>query len=169
MAAVALGEPAATTGYIGVLKVQGNVYMPSTPADVAVQVGDDGIVVVNTAVARALVPAIAAALKKINDSDSELLYTNVCRIIHHGMLCCCSHWTSPGRQPRIVAGGQCVNLLGGRSAAIQKRPAAAERRIQHSDEDFAFNGEAVGRHGRCRTRSLMATASSISAPNVCGW
>src|SRR5580658_2382583 len=52
---------------VGILKVQGNVYMLVTAAgNIAAQVGDDGIVVVNTDT-EAMAPKVAAALRTLSD------------------------------------------------------------------------------------------------------
>ena len=51
----------------GYLKVQGNVYMLVGPAgNIAAQMGDDGIVVVNTGT-EAMAPKVAAALRTLSD------------------------------------------------------------------------------------------------------
>ena len=60
-----------TSDEIGVLKVQGNVYMLVTSTgNIAAQVGDDGILLVDSGPA-ALAPKVAAALKKLADLQAK--------------------------------------------------------------------------------------------------
>ncbi len=146
-AAVAWGQPAATTGDIGVLKVQGNVWMLVTPAgNVAAQVGDDGIVVVNTA-EEVLAPAIAAALKKINDKPIQWIVNTDAALNHiDGNVALPVATGLPRqRQPRIVAQANVLNLLGGPQRAQLKVPEALWPNDEYNTptKDFAFNGEAV--------------------------
>src|SRR5215469_8773063 len=55
-----------TSDDVGVLKVQGNVYMVVADGrNIAAQVGEDGILVVDTAT-EAVAPKVAAALKKLS-------------------------------------------------------------------------------------------------------
>src|SRR5690348_13338897 len=63
-AAVGWGQAA---GEVGVLKVQGNVYMVAAGGrNIAAQIGDDGILVVDTAT-EAVAPQVAAALRTVSD------------------------------------------------------------------------------------------------------
>jgi glyoxylase-like metal-dependent hydrolase (beta-lactamase superfamily II) len=129
---------------IGVLKVQGNVYMLVTSAgNIAAQVGDDGILVVNTGT-QALAPKIAAALKKIadkpilwvvnTDADPDRMGGNELLPRLSGL--------GPRQEPRIVA---YENVLD----RVTKKKAQIPEALWPNDEyfrpakDFSFNGEAI--------------------------
>ena len=136
---------------IGVLKVQGNVYMLVTPAgNIAAQVGDDGVVVVNTA-EESLAPAIAAALKKLDvrGSDKPVQWiVNTDAALNHigGNVALPAATGMPrGRQPRIVAQANVLNLLGGPARAQLKVPEALWPNDEYNTpaKDFAFNGEPI--------------------------
>jgi glyoxylase-like metal-dependent hydrolase (beta-lactamase superfamily II) len=147
MAAAAWCQPATTSGDIGVLKVQGNVYMVVTSAgNIAAQVGDDGIVVVNTA-EETLAPAIAAALRKLNDKPIQWIVNTDAALNHIGGNAALPVATGlpRQRQPRIVAQANVLNLLGGPQRAQLKVPEALWPNDEYNTptKDFAFNGEAV--------------------------
>ena len=146
----AYGQTSATND-IGALKVQGNVYMLVTPAgNIAAQVGSDGIVVVNTA-EEALAPRVAAALKKLDASGSDKpiqWIVNTDAALNHiggnGALPVASGLPK-GRQPRVVAQANVLNLLGGPMRAQLKVPEELWPNDEYTTptKDFAFNGEAV--------------------------
>ena len=132
---------------IGVLKVQGNVYMLVTPTgNIAAQVGADGITVVNTGT-EAIAPKVAAALKKLSDrpigwvvntdDDPNHIDGNVALPTLSGL--------PKGRQPRIVAQQNVLNRLGGPNRDKYKVPEALWPNDEYSTptKDFSFNGEAV--------------------------
>ena len=147
-AAVAYCQSGATpSDDIGVLKVQGNVYMLATPAgNIAAQIGDDGIVVVNTAT-EALAPRVAAALKKLDLKPIQWVINTDAAMNHIGGNAAlpAASGLPRGRQPRIVADQNVLNYLGG---ALRKQLNVPEA-LWPNDEyftptkDFAFNGEAV--------------------------
>lgn len=146
-AAFAYCQSSAPADDIGVLKVQGNVWMLVTPAgNIAAQVGDDGIVVVNTA-EEALAPRIAAALKKLDGKPIQWVINTDAAMNHIGgnVALPAASGLPRGRQPRIVADQNVLNYLGG---ALRKQLNVPEA-LWPNDEyftptkDFAFNGEAV--------------------------
>jgi glyoxylase-like metal-dependent hydrolase (beta-lactamase superfamily II) len=139
------------TNDIGVLKVQGNVYMLVTPVgNIAAQIGSDGIVVVNTA-EEAMAPRIAAALKKldVNGSDKPIQWiVNTDAATNHiggNVALPVASGLPKARQPRIVAQANVLNLLGGPARAQLKVPEELWPNDEYSTpaKDFAFNGEAV--------------------------
>jgi cyclase len=142
------GQSNAPAEEIGVLKVQGNVYMLVTAnGNIAAQVGDDGILVVDTGT-EAMAPKIAAALQKLSDkpimwvvntdADQDHIGGNVALPSLSGL--------APGRQPRIVAHENVLNRLSAPPAHNQAKVAEA---LWPNDEyfrptkDFSFNGEAI--------------------------
>ncbi len=136
---------------IGVLKVQGNVWMLVTSAgNIAAQVGNDGVVVVNTG-EEALAPAIAAALKKIGVSGSDKpvqWIVNTDALLNHidgNVALPVATGLPRQRQPRIVAQANVLNLLGGPTRAQLKVPEALWPNDEYDTptKDFAFNGEAI--------------------------
>jgi len=136
---------------IGTLKVQGNVWMVVTPAgNIAVQIGNDGLVVVNTA-EEAFAPAIAAALKKLDVSGSDkavqwIINTDASPNHIGGNVALPVATGLPRqRQPRIVAQANVLNLLGGPQRVQRKVPEALWPNDEYNTptKDFAFNGEAV--------------------------
>jgi cyclase len=141
----------ASANEIGVLKVQGNVYMVVTPAgNIAAQIGGDGIVVVNTA-EEALAPRIAAAIKKLDVNGSEKpvqWIVNTDAALNHiggNVALPVASGLPKARQPRIVAQANVLNLIGGRGRAQLKIPEDLWPNDEYSTptKDFAFNGEAV--------------------------
>jgi len=141
----------ASANDIGVLKVQGNVYMVATPAgNIAAQIGADGIVVVNTA-EEALAPRIAAALKKLdaNGSDKPIQWIiNTDAALNHiggNAALPVASGLPKARQPRIVAQANVLNLVGGPNRAQLKIPEALWPNDEYATptKDFAFNGEPV--------------------------
>jgi len=129
---------------VGVLKVQGNIYMLVTSAgNIAAQVGDDGILVVNTATA-ALAPKVAAALKKIadkpvlwvvnTDADADRLGGNEVLPRLSGL--------NPRQQPRIVAHENVLDRVTNKQAQIPE-PLWPNDEYFRPTKDFSFNGEAV--------------------------
>lgn len=146
-AVCAHGQSAASADGIGVLKVQGNVYMLVTPAgNIAAQIGDDGILTVNTGT-EATAPQVIAALRKISDkpilwvvntdADPDHIGGNAVLPVLSGL--------AKGRMPRIVAHQNVLNRLGGPDRARYKVPEALWPNDEYFSptKDFSFNGEAV--------------------------
>ncbi len=137
------------TGEIGVLKVQGNVYMlVGAGGNIAAQVGADGILVADTGT-EAMAPQVAAALKKLSskpiawvidtniDSDHTGGNAALPKLVGGG---------APGARPRIVA---YENVLNRMSAPPTGNLPQAPDALWPNDEyamaskDFSFNGEAI--------------------------
>lgn len=132
---------------VGVLKVQGNVYMLVTPAgNIAAQVGDDGIVAVNTA-EESYAPAVAAALKKLTNKPVQWIINTDAALNHIGGNVALPVATGlpRQRQPRIVADQAVLNYLGGPLRKQLNVPEALWPNDEYftPTKDFAFNGEAV--------------------------
>jgi cyclase len=145
-AAAAYGQSG--SGDIGILKVQGNVYMLVGPTgNIAAQVGDDGIVVVNTGT-EALAPKIAAALKTLSDKPVMWIVNTDADPNHIGGNAALPGLTglAKGRTPRMVAHENVLNRLGGPATPKASRlPEALWPNDEYSmpTKDFSFNGEAV--------------------------
>jgi cyclase len=133
---------------IGVLKVQGNVYMLVGPTgNIAAQVGDDGIVVVNTGT-EAIAPKIAAALRTLSDKPVMWIVNTDADPDHIGGNAALPGLTglAKGRTPRIVAHENVLNRLGGPATPKASRlPEALWPNDEYSmpSKDFSFNGEAI--------------------------
>ena len=132
---------------IGILKVQGNVYMLVTAAgNIAAQVGDDGILVVNTGPA-AMAPTIAAALRKLSDKPIQWVVNTDADPDHIGANETLPGLSglAPGRQ-RIVAHENVLNRLSAVPARNQtKTPESLWPNDEYSTpvKDFSYNGEAI--------------------------
>lgn len=146
-ATFAYSQSSAPADDIGVLKVQGNVYMVVTPAgNIAAQTGGDGIVVVNTA-EEALAPRIAAALKKLDGKPIQWVINTDAAANHIGGNAAlpAASGLPRGRQPRIVADQNVLNYLGGPLRKQLNVPEALWPNDEYftPTKDFAFNGEAI--------------------------
>jgi cyclase len=136
------------SGEIGILKVQGNVYMLAGPTgNIAAQVGDDGIVVVNTGT-EALAPKIAAALRTLSDKPVMWVVNTDADPDHIGGNAALPGLTglAKGRTPRMVAHENVLNRLGGPATPKASRlPEALWPNDEYSTptKDFSFNGEAI--------------------------
>jgi glyoxylase-like metal-dependent hydrolase (beta-lactamase superfamily II) len=145
-AAAAYGQSG--SGDIGILKVQGNVYMLVGPTgNIAAQVGDEGIVVVNTGT-EAIAPKIAAALKTLSDKPVMWIVNTDADPNHIGGNAALPGLTglAKGRTPRIVAHENVLNRLGGPATPKASRlPEALWPNDEYSTptKDFSFNGEAI--------------------------
>lgn len=129
---------------IGVLKVQGNVYMLVTDAgNIAAQVGDDGILVVNSGT-EALAPQVAATLKKLADRPIQWVVNTDAAPAHIGGNDALPRLSglAPRQQPRIVA---YENVLDRVSHRQPKVPDALWPNDEYFSpmKDFSFNGEAI--------------------------
>jgi cyclase len=142
--AMGYGQPASASGDIGVLKVQGNVYMLVTEAgNIAAQVGDDGILVVNTAT-EALAPKVLAALRKLNDKPILWVVNTDADANHIGGNDALPRLSglAPRQQPRIVA---YENVLDRVSHHQPRVPDALWPNDEYftPSKDFSFDGEAI--------------------------
>jgi cyclase len=141
-------QPSPPADEIGILKVQGNVYMLVAPTgNIAAQVGDDGILVVDTGT-EAIAPKVAAALRTLSDKPIMWVVNTDADPDHIGgndVLPGLSG-LAKGRQPRIVAQENVLNRL---SAAPAPNHAKVPEALWPNDEystpikDFSFNGEAI--------------------------
>ncbi|HLK46999.1 MAG TPA: MBL fold metallo-hydrolase [Bryobacteraceae bacterium] len=144
----AAGVWAQPGGDVGVLKVQGNVYMVVAGGrNIAAQVGPDGILLVDTATG-AEAPGVAAALKKLSDKPIVwIVNTNADRDHIGGNAALPRAMGATERQlPRVVAQENVLNRL---SAAAKGSAGDVPDVLWPNDEyagagkDFAFNGEAL--------------------------
>ena len=144
-AACAWGQPA---GEVGVLKVQGNVYLLTAGGrNIAAQIGDDGILVVDTA-SEAVAPGVAAALKKLSDKPIVWIVNTSADLDHLGGNAALPRamGASERQRPRVVAQENVLNRL---SAAPKGSRQDVPDVLWPNDEyagagkDFAFNGEAL--------------------------
>jgi cyclase len=152
VAACACAQSNPPAGDIGVLKVQGNVYMlVGAGGNIAAQVGDDGILVVDTGL-EAIAPNVAAALAKLSDKPIRWVVDTSGDADHTGgnealpRLAGMGEGGAGGARPRIVAHENVLNRM---SAAPKGGQPAVPDALWPNDEyftptkDFSFNGEAV--------------------------
>jgi glyoxylase-like metal-dependent hydrolase (beta-lactamase superfamily II) len=144
-AACAWGQPAAD---VGVVKVQGNVYMlVAGGRNIAAQIGDDGILVADTAT-EAAAPGVAAALKKLSDKPVVWIVNTSADLDHIGGNAALPRalGATERQRPRVVAQENVLNRL---SAAPKGSQSDVPDALWPNDEyagagkDFAFNGEAL--------------------------
>lgn len=135
-------------GDVGVLKVQGNVYMlVEGGRNIAAQVGEDGILVVDTGTETAAT-ALAAALKKLSDKPIQWIVNTSADRDHLGGNAALPRALGAGerQRPRVVAQENVLNRL---SAAPKGSASDVPDALWPNDEyggagkDFAFNGEAL--------------------------
>lgn len=144
-AAIGWGQAA---GEVGVLKVQGNVYLVAAGGrNIAVQVGDDGILVVDSAT-EAVAPQVAAALKKLSDKPIFWIVNTGPDLDHIGGNAALPRLTGlPEKQrARIVAQENVLNRFSATPKGKQPNvPDALWPNDEYSGagKDFSFNGEAL--------------------------
>ena len=129
---------------IGVLKVQGNVYMLVTDAgNIAAQVGDDGILVVNTGT-EALAPKVAAALKKLAAKPIMWVVDTDAAPAHIGGNDALPHLSglAPRQEPRIVAYQNVLDRVSHRQPRVPDALWPNDEYFSPT-KDFSFNGEAI--------------------------
>ncbi|HLI85964.1 MAG TPA: MBL fold metallo-hydrolase [Bryobacteraceae bacterium] len=135
--------PEAGPDGIGVLKVQGNVYLlVGAGANIAAQVGSDGILVVDTGT-EASAQKAAAALRRLSpkpvgwvvDTSGDADHTGGNAALPQAL-------GGAGARPRVVAHENVLNRM---SAAGGKVPDALWPNDEYFEptKDFSFNGEAV--------------------------
>jgi cyclase len=156
-ALILLGALAAVCGYcqssppappvaddVGVLKVQGNVYMLVTATgNIAAQVGDDGILVVDTGT-EAMAPKVAAALKKLADKPVMWVVNTNADPNHIGANETLPRLSglAPRQEPRIVAYENVLDRLSHQQPRVPDALWPNDEYFRPS-KDFSFNGEAV--------------------------
>lgn len=137
-----------SSGEVGVLKVQGNVYMVAAGGrNIAAQVGDDGILVVDSGT-EANAPQVAAALKEISDKPILWIVNTGPDLDHIGGNGALPRLSGlPERQrARIVAQENVLNRF---SATPKGKQPNVPDSLWPNDEysgagkDFSFNGEAL--------------------------
>ena len=142
------GQPGTSpAGEIGVLKVQGNVYLlVGAGGNIAAQVGNDGILVVDTGT-QAMAPRVAAALRRLSDKPIVWVVNTDAELDHIGGNEALPRLTgAAGARPRIIAHQNVLNRL---SAAPANSGSPVPDALWPNDEyfmptkDFSFNGEAV--------------------------
>jgi cyclase len=129
---------------LGILKVQGNVYMlVGATGNIAAQLGDDGILVVDTGT-EAAAPKIFAALRKLSDKPILWVVNTDADPNHIGGNAALPRLSglAPRQQPRVVAHENVLNRLSQKQSQI---PEALWPNDEYSTpvKDFSFNGEAV--------------------------
>jgi cyclase len=147
LAVAATGGLAQPPGEIGVLKVQGNVYMlVGAGGNIAAQVGADGILVADTGT-EAMAPKVAAALKKLSSKPIAWVINTSIDSDHTGGNAALPKLVggeSAGARPRIIAHENVLN----RMSATGNLPLVPDS-LWPNDEysmatkDFSFNGEAI--------------------------
>jgi cyclase len=141
----ALGQTGAQTrpDEIGVLKVQGNVYLlVGAGGNIAAQVGSDGILVVDTGT-EAMAQKTAAELRKLSPKPVSWVVDTAGDADHTGGNAAVPKALGgAGARPRVVA---YENVLNRMSAAGGKVPDAIWPNDEYFEptKDFSFNGEAV--------------------------
>jgi cyclase len=140
------GQTGSSADEIGVLKVQGNVYMlVGAGGNIAAQVGNDGILVVDTGT-EAMAPKVAAALRKLSDKPILWVVDTDAEPDHMGGNDALPRLLRNGAPPRIIAYENVLNRVSAPPAAGR---AAVPEALWPNDEyfmptkDFSFNGEAV--------------------------
>lgn len=140
----AYAQTSAPGSDIGVLKVQGNVYMLVTEdGNIAAQVGDDGILVVNTGTP-ANAPKVAAALRKLADKPILWVVNTDADADHIGANAILPRLSGlPERQePRVVAHENVLNRVTAKKAQFPEALWPNDEYFMPT-KDFSFNGEAV--------------------------
>jgi glyoxylase-like metal-dependent hydrolase (beta-lactamase superfamily II) len=148
-AACAPAQSNPPAGEIGILKVQGSVYMlVGAGSNIAAQVSEDGILVVDTGT-EAEAPKVAAALRKLTDKPIRWVVNTNADVDHTGgneALPRLAGMSDPGARPRIVAHQNVLNRM---STAPKGSQPGVPDALWPNDEyftptkDFSFNGEAV--------------------------
>ena len=135
-------------GEVGVLKVQGNVYMlVGAGGNIAAQVGDDGVLLVDTG-ATALAPQVMAAIRTLSTKPVGWVINTHLDADHTGGNEAVPRLSAGGSgpRPRIVAHENVLNRM---SAAPTGNQPPVPDALWPNDEyfqpakDLSFNGEAV--------------------------
>jgi cyclase len=133
----------AAAGEIGVLKVQGNVYLlVGAGANIAAQVGNDGILVADTGT-EPMAQKTAAELRKLSGKPISWVVDTSGDADHTGGNAALPQAIGgAGARPRVVA---YENVLNRMSASSGKVPDALWPNDEYflPTKDFSFNGEAV--------------------------
>jgi glyoxylase-like metal-dependent hydrolase (beta-lactamase superfamily II) len=149
-AAAARNTPATSSGTVHVLPVQKNVYMIVTPAgNVTAQVGNDGVLLVDTGTA-ALAPEIFAAVRTLSDKPIHTIVNTHLHADHTGGNAVMVKMAGGGPQPvRVMAHENTFNrMMDAAVAANSGTPSAAMPMNTYftPTRDFFLNGEAIILH-----------------------
>jgi glyoxylase-like metal-dependent hydrolase (beta-lactamase superfamily II) len=140
-------SPSPPTDEIGILKVQGNVYMlVGATGNIAAQVGDDGILVVNTGT-EAMAPKLIAALRTLSDKPILWVVNTDADQDHIGG----NDALPKSQRPRATAARRAwsrMRMCSTVGPATPKAVPSSRRRCGPTTstancKDFSFNGEAV--------------------------
>ena len=129
---------------VHVLPVQGSVYMlVGAGGNITLQVGNDGVLVVDTGLAT-MAPKVLAAIRKLSDKPIVWIVNTHVHADHTGGNEALAKAGSggPGGRPRIVAQENVLNRMSAPPSGI---PEAAWPNDEYSTpfKDFSFNAEAV--------------------------
>jgi cyclase len=133
---------------VGVLKVQGNVYiLVADGRNIAAQVGDDGILVVDTAT-ESVAPKVAVALKKLSSQPIAWVLNTSGDLDHIGGNAALPRLSGLGerQRARIVAQENVLNRLSAPASGKQQQASDAlwpNDEYSGAGKDFSFNGEAI--------------------------
>ena len=149
-AAAARDTVATTSGNVHVLPVQKNVYMIVTPAgNVTAQVGNDGVLLVDTGTA-ALAPEIFAAVRTLSEKPIHTIVNTHLHADHTGGNAIMVKMGGGGPQPvRVMAHENTFNrMMDAAVAANSGTPSAAMPMNTYftPTRDFFLNGEAIILH-----------------------
>ena len=149
-AAAARNTTATNNGNVHVLAVQKNVYMIVTPAgNVTAQVGNDGVLLVDTGTA-ALAPEIFAAVRTLSEKPIHTIVNTHLHTDHTGGNAIMVKMGGGGPQPvRVMAHEYTFNrMMDAAVAANSGTPSAAMPMNTYftPTRDFFLNGEAIILH-----------------------
>jgi len=149
-AAAARNTAATSSNTVHVLPVQKNVYMIVTPAgNVTAQVGNDGVLLVDTGTA-ALAPEIFAAVRTLSDKPIHTIVNTHLHADHTGGNAVMVKMGGGGPQPvRVMAHENTFNrMMDAAVAANAGTPSAAMPMNTYftPTRDFFLNGEAIILH-----------------------
>jgi len=149
-AAAARNTTATNNGNVHVLAVQKNVYMIVTPAgNVTAQVGNDGVLLVDTGTA-ALAPEIFAAVRTLSEKPIHTIVNTHLHTDHTGGNAIMVKMGGGGPQPvRVMAHENTFNrMMDAAVAANSGTPSAAMPMNTYftPTRDFFLNGEAIILH-----------------------
>jgi glyoxylase-like metal-dependent hydrolase (beta-lactamase superfamily II) len=134
-------------GEIHVLAVQGNVYMlAGAGGNIAVQIGDEGVLVVDTGIAQ-MSDKILAAIRKLSDKPIRYIVNTHAHADHTGGNEALSKAgkTTRGEVADIIAHENVLNRMSGASGTQAPAPTAAWPSDTYvpEEKDIFFNEEAV--------------------------